>query len=198
MEHVKPFFGSKVEAFQAAKVDDQQHLIIGILDYRGEPEKRSTMFFLVEFEGDDTLWVDYNADLAASKPFEIYCLGLSQLEPLLYSERAWRTRRAALNAAGVVGIALNTVCYVDLRAWGPGYYHSLELPVGFRYVVACEYLKWTDRRKKKVDVSCKLFATTFEWNATDVRLYGSCSVMESKMILVNEEFCQKYPKVKAG
>ena len=125
MEHVKPFFGSKTEAYQAAKVDDEQHVIVGILDYRGEPEKRSTMFFLVEFEEKDVLWIDYNADLAASKPFELYCLGLPQLEPLLYTERAWRTRRASLNAAGVVGIILGDCCYVDLRAWGPGYYLSL-------------------------------------------------------------------------
>ena len=66
MEHVKPFFGSKTEAYQAAKVDDEQHVIVAILDYRGEPEKRSTMFFLVEFEEKDVLWIDYNADLAPS------------------------------------------------------------------------------------------------------------------------------------
>ena len=95
-----------------------------------------------------------------------------------------------------MGITLGTICYVDLRAWGPGYYHSLELPFGSRYVVACKYLKWTDRRRKKVDVSCELFAAVFEWNATDVRLYGSCFVMESKMVLVNEEFCERFPKVK--
>ena len=196
MEHVKPFFGSKAEAFQAAKVDDQQHLIVRILDYRGEPEKRSTMFFLVEFEENDVLWLDYNADLAASKPFELYCLGLPQLEPLLYTERAWRTRKASLNAAGVVGVVLGDSCYVDLRAWGPGYYHSLKLPMGHRYVVLCTYLKWTDKRRRKVDVRCQLFDTVFEWNATDVRLYGLSLVLEDTMVLVDEKFCEEFPGVK--
>ena len=195
MGHVKPFFGSKAEAYEAAKVDDDQHLIIDILDYRGEPEKRSTMFFLVEFEGNDTVWLGYNADLAASKPFETYCLGLPQLEPLLYTERAWRTRKASLNAGGVVGINLGDVCFVNLRAWGAVYYHSLEL-FGSRYVVACKYIKWTDRRRRKVDVFCELFDTTFEWNATDVCLYGSCFAMEDLMVLVDGEFCERFPKIK--
>ena len=136
------------------------------------------MFFLVEFEGNDTLWINYNADLAASGPFETYCLGLPQLEPLLYTERAWRTRRASLNSAGVVGISIGDVCYVDLRAWGAGYYHSLELPFGYRHVVVCKYFKWTDRRQRKVDVFCKLLECH---GRTPVRimfchggLYGAC------------------------
>ena len=154
------------------------------------------MFFLVEFEENDVLWIDYNADLSASRPFELYCLGLPQLEPLLYTERAWRTRKASLNAAGVMGIVLGDCCYVDLRAWGSESYHSLKLPIGHRYVVLCNYLKWTDKKHRKVDVRCQLFDITFEWNATDVRLYGSCFSLENSMVLVDEEFCEKFPEIK--
>ena len=95
-----------------------------------------------------------------------------------------------------MGITLGAVCYVDLSAWGAGYYHSLGLPFGSRHVVVCKYLKWTDRRQRKVDVFCQLFDTTFEWNATDVRLYGLCFAMEDSMVLVDDEFCGRFPKVK--
>ena len=69
MENLKPFVGDFDEAYHAAKTDDDQFLIITILDYVGEPEKRSDMRFFVKFEGSEDLWLDYNQDLANSKPF---------------------------------------------------------------------------------------------------------------------------------
>ena len=95
-----------------------------------------------------------------------------------------------------MGVNLGDICFVTLRAWGAEYYHSLDLPVGSNYVVVCEDLKWTDRRRKKVDLFCGLFRTTFDWNAADVRQYGSCLAMDESMILVDDGVCERFPKIK--
>ncbi len=82
MEHLKPFTGSLEEAFDAARSDDDQYVIVKIVDYRGDPEIRSEMEFFVHFEDDDIVWIRYNTDLASSIPFQDYISMHRELEPL--------------------------------------------------------------------------------------------------------------------
>jgi hypothetical protein len=70
MENLKPFFGSTSEAYRAAMCDDDQYLIENIIGYTGDPERRSSMSFLVLFEDGDQIYVPYNQDLANSGPFQ--------------------------------------------------------------------------------------------------------------------------------
>ena len=194
MENLKPFIGSTSDAYDAARTDDDQHVIKAIVDYLGDPEKRMTMQFLVAFEDEDTVWINYNLDLAQARPFVDYCFSLPELEPLTLSVVEWRVRKGQYNAQGVVGVQPGDSCYVNLKTWGDEYYRSLELPIA-EYVVHCAYLKWTSPRRRKIDLRCALFRQTFEWDATAVRLYGMVTQLKDNMVLVDQLFCQTYPKV---
>ena len=63
------------------------------------------------------------------------------------------------------------------------------------YVVQCEYVKWTNASRKKIDLVCKLFNQLFEWSAADVEAYGRCHELKQHMMLVNEDLCARYPKI---
>ena len=86
---------------------------------------------------------------------------------------------------------------MTLRAWGSDYYHSIGLPIGSRYVVSCEYTKWTIRSHKKIDIFCEMFGQTFDWDATAVRLYGMIFELSDDMLLVDAELIAEYPGIMA-
>jgi len=196
MEHLKPYFGERKDAYKAALADDDQFVVENILDYRGDSMKRSQMEFLVLFEDGDELWILFNQDLAASAPFREFCQSLPELEPLLFTEKDWRVRQSSYNAGGVVGVEPGQSCYVTLRAWGSDYYHSVGLPRGSIYVVLCKYTKWTTKKKKKIDLKCEFFKKSFDWDATAVRLYGLALQLQDDMVLITEEMTVEYPNLR--
>jgi hypothetical protein len=195
MDNVKPYFGSKEDAYRAAQVDDDQYVINRIIDYMGETIKRSKMEFLVLFEDEDCVWIAYNRDLASSAPFETYCRSLPELEPLLYTEKEWRLRSSQLNSKGVVGVVPGQICYVTLRAWGSDYYRDIGLPEGFRYVVPCEYVQWNGPSRKKIELFCEFFNVTFRWDATAVRLHGMLFALADGVTLVDEDLRRRFPRI---
>jgi hypothetical protein len=198
MENLKPYFGSLAEAYDAGKCDDDQHVILNIIDYRGDPETRSEMEFYIQFEKDDAIWLRYNSDLASSTPFQNYILMHRELEPLTVTSAQWRIAKSQYNKQGIMGVEPGDSCFVLLKSWGVEWFQSLFLPVGPRYVVQCNYIKWTTPKKKKIDVRCPLFNNElFEWNAVSVRLYGMSFALDDDMILVDAMFCQMYPKILA-
>ena len=84
-----------------------------------------------------------------------------------------------------------------MKAWGALYYSGLGLPLGVRHVVRCEYIKWSGPSKKKIDLYCELFKDDgiFDWGAISVRLYGTIKKLENDMVLVDAEFCRRYPAI---
>jgi hypothetical protein len=195
MENIKPYFGSKEDAYKAALVDDDQHVIDAILDYSGDTEKRSEMEFLVLFEDQEKVWIQYNMDLCSSMPFEVFCRSLRELEPLLYTVKEWRMISSLQNSRGIINVVPGQECFVTLRAWGSDYYHFTGLPMGLQYMVLCTYTKWTDKKKKKIDMHCKFFKQSFDWNATAVRLYGMNFALTDGMVLVTDDLKGRYPAI---
>ena len=65
----KLFTGSREEAYQAALLDADQFVIRKIHYWRGNPEKRSEMFFSVEFDDGDKVLLPYSKDLSSSVQF---------------------------------------------------------------------------------------------------------------------------------
>jgi hypothetical protein len=196
MEHLKPFIGSLEEAFDAARSDDDQYVIVKIVDYRGDPEIRSEMEFFVHFEDGDIVWLRYNTDLASSIPFQDYVSMHRELEPLTLTSAEWKITKSRYNQQGVIGVHPGDICYVLLKSWGANYFQALLLPIGPLYVVKCLYVRWTTAKKRKIDMRCPLFNDkVFEWNATAVRMYGMSFELSPEMILVDSAFCHRYPKV---
>jgi hypothetical protein len=201
MEYLKPFFlDSYEEAYKAALVDYSQEVIDRVVTWAGDPEIRSNMSFLVRFLDGEELWLPWGKDLCESEPFRRFCEGNAPLLPLLVSEREWRLSCSRLDKSAIEGIRLGTECFVDLRAWGWSWFHSLGLPDMEEkvYVVSCKFLKWESRTRTRVLVSCPLFDQEFVWKNSDVMRYGLVSTLTDSMVLVDTEFCIVFPQVLKG
>ncbi len=70
--HVMAFIGSAEDAFNMAQLDNDQFLVKSITAYNGNPDKRSTMDFLVTYADGQQLWVPFSLDLFQTIPFEEY------------------------------------------------------------------------------------------------------------------------------
>ena len=55
-DRVKPFYGSLEEATVLAQVDYKQFVVHNITAYRGDPEKRNEMEFLLEYKDGTISW----------------------------------------------------------------------------------------------------------------------------------------------
>ena len=192
MDALKICFASPEDAFQAALVDYNQYVIKEFLQYRGDPELRTSMSFRVRFEDGEVIWLPYSKELAETVQFEQFVRENRPLLPLLYTLKVWeRIKKADHNI--VKEVSLGETCYVDLRAWGSAYFESLNLPEdGSTYVVECKYLSWENKRRSKVCLTCQLFGQKFTWNSFSVYAYGMQKVVGAKMVLVDEEFCRSF------
>ena len=195
MDRLKPCFSSYDDAYTAAMVDYNQYVIKEILSYTGDPELRTTMEFLVEFEDGSVVNLPYSLDLSTTLQFEKFCRQQRPLLTLLYTVAVWKRIRKT-SYAQVIGVVPGDTCYVDLRAWGSSYFQNLMLPVtGIQYVVLCIYLRWEGKSRRRIVVECPLFKTTFAWDSFSVYAHGSQLLVTNKMILVDARLCEEYPGI---
>ena len=80
---LKLFVGTQEEAYKAALLDADQFVIERIHYWRGD--KRSEMFFYVEFDDGDKVLLPYSKDLRASAQFKDLVYSEPQLFPLSFN-----------------------------------------------------------------------------------------------------------------
>ena len=81
---LKLFHGTEEQGYKAALLDADQHVIRKIIRWKGDPMKRTTMSFQVEFEDNDLLWLPYSKDLDDSAPYGTFVEQHPFLFPLRY------------------------------------------------------------------------------------------------------------------
>jgi hypothetical protein len=196
MDKLKICFSTKSEAYEAAKVDFDQYEISDIISHRGDPDKRTTMEFEVVFEDKSVIWLPHSKDLSDTVQFESYVRKHRPLTPLLYTLRTW-VKILKESFQTVRDVFPGEECFVDLRAWGYGYFVALMLPVTSKtYVVRCRYLRWNDARHKGIVLSSEIFASKFVWDSFSAYAYGMEKLFDANvMVLVDERFCCNYPLV---
>ena len=198
MSWLKPFFGSKEEAFRIAMIDYRQFSLDKVVAYRGDPEKRTTMDFRVLFSDQSLLWMPYSTDLATSEAFHEYIFSVPELFPLRFSAKEAVQQKTKLKKCVISTVIPGDVVFVNLRAWGADFYDALELPNAYDtlYVVQCVYKRWAGRKRITIDVYCSLFNSTFEWSAYDVQNYGTTRDFNpDTMVLVDSAFCARFPNI---
>ena len=143
---LKLFVGSREEAYKAALLDADQFVIRKIHYWRGNPEKRSEMFFFVEFDDGDKILLPYSKDLSSSVQFEDFVYAEPQLFPLRFNAADAPKRITAMRKEPIRDVSLHDVFYLDL---GYDWFDALDLPNAYltTYVVPCEYVAWQTRRR---------------------------------------------------
>ena len=89
-------FGAHEQATTLAQVDYQQFLIETISAYRGDPNQRSKMKFLITYADETTSWKSWDLDFCKNLPYEQYCRTVPQLYPLVFTVTVASARNAAI------------------------------------------------------------------------------------------------------
>jgi len=196
---LKLFHGTEEEGFKAALLDADQHVVRKILRWKGDPMKRTTMSFKVEFEDDDVLWLPYSKDLDDSVQYGTFVEENPVLFPLRYKADKSSKEVTAVRKKAITSVQPDDVVYVELRcAFGLDWYDTLSIPNKYDtlYVVSVQYTRWRNHTHKfiqpKVLVLDEIMA---DWDNYDVFSFGSNRILSDDMHLIDEAFVVQYPEI---
>ena len=128
VSRLKPFFGTDAEAYEMATRDKDQFVVDKILAYRGDPDRRTSLEFLVRFADADTKWIPWSRDLFDSIPYEAFVRNHRHLFPLLFPVDKAKTEVKKLSGQIIEGYNKGDVVLVNLRSYGELWYQALPLP----------------------------------------------------------------------
>jgi hypothetical protein len=134
------FYGTAEQAMDAALRDDDQFFVTSILNYRGNPEKRSMMQFLVLYQDESTHWVPYSSDISTTEVFEHFCSTYPELQILLQHSSTQASYIRTLKAKHFPSSIQHTSAYMNLRAYGHQWYDEQNLS-NVPYLVPCQLRK---------------------------------------------------------
>ena len=75
------------------------------------------------------------------------------------------------------------------------WFESLSLPEEHAYVVQCRYVRWEGKSRRRIVLRCDLFRQSFAWDAFCVYAWGSVKVVEEGMVLVDDTFVGRFPRI---
>ena len=196
VDSLKIFHGDEATARQAARLDFDQHVIKKIVNYRGDPDRRTTMEFEVLFEDGTKKWLTYTMDLFDSIPFEDYCNQHPQLVPLQFSAVQAQNYIRKMNEKVIECAKPGQVAYLDLRWFSDAWYRSLNLPRTGEvvHVLKVEFKEFT-RKERKINILVELTGDKFSLSHFVVYAYLHRRVLDATMVLVDKQFAQQYPQV---
>ena len=188
------FNGSRDSAFKLASLDDDQHVLESVIGYIGNPEKRSSMQFLLRFADGDELWFNYSQDICTTKAFEEYCKSKRHLSILLLQLDEVRTLKRIKMGQDVVAALKGKIIYLNIRLWGPTWYQDLvRLKDRYKvdYYVAANV---TQVRSKQRDYTLHIpvFHTAFVVTNWFMYLHGSVLEPEDDAIVIDDAFAATY------
>lgn len=152
------FIGTDEEALEAARYDESQYVIKQILGYKGTPEKRNEMMFLVIYDDGDQLWTDFK-NISDTLQFEYYIntINRDNIMKYLLSPATAMTMEYATFRKQPINISLTgTSFYLNIKYINPIQYDELlELPNHF----CCNYYVqavWGQVNKKRTDIRLRI------------------------------------------
>ena len=154
---LKVFYGSREDARQLAAVDADQYLVLRVSAYRGDPLRRASMYFFVEYSDGDKLWVPWSLDLQNTEAYHDYIASLQALAPLRLTSSQLTTWCRDLKQRPITRVRPNQHLLVDLRSFGGDWYSTLTLPDKdmHTYLVPVTFGKLSVNRRA-IQLSCPL------------------------------------------
>ena len=128
VKDLEPFYSSNAEvAYQAALRDQEQFVVKRVISYRGDCNKRSACYFILEFEDGDIRELPWSKDIEC----EAYCEFCKQY-PYLYhftlDTNMAKQFKVTLNRQNITNVQPGDVVFLDLRFFGDQWYESQNLP----------------------------------------------------------------------
>jgi hypothetical protein len=201
VSRLKPFFGSREEASQVAKLDKNQFFIVAFNHFRGNPHKRTSLVFNVTFE-DETKDLEYNKDVASSSQFDEFVKTKKFLFPLRYdTAKQASTAIAAVNKRPIEECEPGDTVFLNLRffdATDRMWFDSLELPDKRRtHVLEARVIQWSSSARTRVVLVPVLTQRRVTLRAYDFQssVHSRDELDEDNFKVVDEEFAAAYPRL---
>lgn len=194
---LKPFFGTRDEAFRIAQLDFDQFVVTSITAYRGDPLTRTTMSFEVHYADGSVHWVTWSKDIFDTIAYEDYCRSCPQLLPLLHSAEAGKKEVARIKSTPITIILPGDTVFVDLRSWGELWYQKLSIPDPdhIRYYVRGKYLRYSNKSRTKIWMEYPDFRERAIVDGFFVHSYGAVKIQPPGSVLVDAAFIKQHPAV---
>jgi hypothetical protein len=203
VSRLKPFFGSREEALEVAKLDRNQFFIVAFNYFFGNPHKRTSLAFNVTFE-DETKDIIYNKDLASSSQFDEYVRGQNFLFPLRYETAKEAARAVArVNKETIDSCVPGDTVYLNLRYFDADtaeWFDSLGLPDKRKtYVLKARLIQWNGPARRRIILVPALTQRKLTLKTYDVQ---SCVHLEHELNaedfkIVDDEFAAAYPRIRS-
>ena len=195
---LKMFHGSEADGYEAAKIDADQANIVAIHNWRGSPDSRKFMDFLIEFEGRKPDWIPWSKDLDASIPYGEYVMRERPLFLLRTNKAIADKQRVVLNKQPITEIQPLDMVYVDLRKFGEAWAYQCELPnipgeLDTCHVLEVTYTRWQGRGKLKIYGKVLLWDEEHLFDHYEVYCYGTDKLLSHRMVLIDEVYAKAHP-----
>jgi hypothetical protein len=198
VERLKLFFGSAEAAYDAALRDSDQYVIDSFITYKGDPLVRTSIHFYILFADGCYHWKEWNKELFHTIQYETFCNSLPQLFPLITLLKESLILIKQMNNTPITVIAPNDIVYMDIRAFGAGWYDSLNLPNSHFniYVVKIVYTKWHNSNHTRISVSIPLLKLVWDGrnsvNHLFVKSWGAQPNLLDNMTLITTDFISEF------
>jgi len=191
---VKRFVGDMMTAKKMAQLDHDQYVVDRISAYRGDPDVRTTMQFLVHFADKSSSWVNYSKDIFDTIAYEDYCHSIPQLRQLKYSHLGAIEYRAKFKKSVITTVKPGDSVYVDLRSWGAFWYSKLALPDRdtTNYYALCTYGNFANKSQTRIKSFYPVLGESYTVDNLFVVDYGSRFSTSAPDVLVDETFMATY------
>jgi hypothetical protein len=197
VEDLKLFRGTHEDATKLGVLDADQFEIDCFVAFRGDPETRQTVEFLVRFRDSEELWLPWSDDLFNTSQYEDYCRTTPGLLPLLYRLKELKVVKAQLRKSQITNVSPGDIVYVDLRSYGASWYSSLDLPDKDLNTFVLKY-QYENFRKNQTSivVRCDIFLENFNVDLYFINTWGSTfEFNSSRMVMIDDLFIQQCPMV---
>ena len=162
-EDLYMFYGTTQDAIDASLRDDDQYFINKIIDYRGDPERRTELSFLIQYMDSSTSWVKYSKDINTTEAFEIFCTTYPELLTVLKKTDDSILYNRMLSSSKINPQAVNCLVHINLRSYGYDWYDGENLsPI--LHLVPCQLGKIIQRNYKQfIEYHIPLFSSTIRY-----------------------------------
>ena len=196
-DNLQPFFGDAAAALDAALRDNNQHHIQRIITFKGDPFRRHSTSFQVEFADGDIIWKNYDKDLSDTSHFEEFCRSHQYLWPLVFPLQIDADKRNREIIKSPITYNNGDSIFVNLFAWTADKFHSYDLPdstsIAYYILATCSHKKISES-EPKIKLTFPVFKVAFTVNNSFLHSYAK-SALPPNATLVTAAFAQQYPKV---
>ena len=194
--------GSPSEALRMARIDHAQYSVASILAYRGEPEERLSLQFLILYEDGDKRWSNWGKDITDTLPFEDFCNSVPCLRGLLLSAAEAAKLRTSIRNQDITLVKPGDTAFINLRTYGYSWYAALQLPDFdvVDYVIECTFEKWAGPRRhphRLISLRNPLFNTSTSMDNYFIVRHGSQLLHLPGQVIVDTPLVTRFPSILA-